>query len=128
MYCIENVNCICLECIANSKAAEKFDGEFIQHSDAEVSDKSKIEELFKRTPGYVSWQGEHWLTCYDDYCAFISDVGTAELEKMGIADEVFAEYDAKYEFDNAREYLKKLRRYGCIFVSLSTLWQISSSD
>lgn len=104
MYYIENVNCICLECIANSKADEKFDGEFIQHSDAEVSDKSKIEELFKRTPGYVIWQGEHWLTCCDDYCAFISDVGTAELEKMGIADEVFAEYDAKYEFDNAREY------------------------
>ncbi|MCI6277214.1 MAG: CbrC family protein [Clostridium sp.] len=25
MYCIENVNCICLECIANSKAAEKFE-------------------------------------------------------------------------------------------------------
>lgn len=63
--------------------------------------------MFKRTPGYASWQGEYWQACCNDYCAFIGDVGTEELERMGIADEVFAEYDARDEFDNAREYLEK---------------------
>lgn len=53
-----------------------------------VSDPQKTEELFKRTPGYASWQGEYWLACCNDYCAFIGDVGTEELERMGIADEV----------------------------------------
>lgn len=108
MYCVDDVHCICLECISEGKAAEKFNGEFIQDAESNlVSDPQKTDELFKRTPGYVSWQGEHWLACCNDYCAFIGDVGTKELEQMGIADEVFAEYDARDEFENAREYLEK---------------------
>lgn len=108
MYCKEDVHCICLECISDGKAAEKFSGSFIQDAESGlVSDPRKTEELFKRTPGYVSWQGEYWLTCCDDYCAFIGDVGTKELEQMGIADEVFAEYDARGEVDDARKHLTK---------------------
>jgi len=108
MYCIDDVHCICLECISDGKAAEKLRGGFIQDAESGlVSDPQKTEELFKRIPGYASWQGEYWLACCNDYCAFIGDVGTEELERMGIADEVFAEYDARDEFDNAREYLEK---------------------
>ena len=44
------------------KAAEKFEGVFIQDAESGlVSDPQKTEELFKRTPGYASWQGEYWL-------------------------------------------------------------------
>lgn len=108
MYCAESIECICLECILNGKAAEKFDGQFIQDAEInKVSDQEKIEELFKRTPGYTSWQGEYWLACCNDFCAFIGDVGTKELEEMGIADEVFVEYDALGEYENVREYLEK---------------------
>ncbi len=106
MYCMEEVECICLECIANGEAAKKFDGEFVQDAE-EVSDDTKREELFCRTPGYLSWQGEYWLACCDDYCAFIGDVGTKELEEMGIADEVFAEFEASGGFGWARENLCK---------------------
>lgn len=106
MYCIENIECLCLECINNGKAAKKFNGQFIQDA-ADVSDQNKKDELFKRTPGYVSWQGEYWLACCDDYCAFIGSVGTKELEEMQIVDEVFNEYDALDEYTNAREYLTK---------------------
>jgi len=106
MYCRDHVDCICLLCVANGRATEKFDGTFIQ--DAEnVSEQSKKDELFNHTPGYVSWQGEYWLACCDDYCAFIGDVGTTELEDMGIADGVFAEYDARNEYEDIREYLVK---------------------
>lgn len=108
MYCEKDVDCICPECVANGKAAEKFNGEFI--SDAEISkvdEQAKVDELFKRTPGYISWQGENWLACCNDFCACIGDVGTKELEEMGIADEVFAEYDKLNEYENAREYLVK---------------------
>lgn len=106
MYCSDDVDCICLTCIANGKAAQKFDGEFVQDAE-EVSNRAKRDELFKRTPGYVSWQGEYWLACCDDYCAFLGDVGTKELEEMGIADEVFEEYDARCEYEDARLYLEK---------------------
>jgi uncharacterized protein CbrC (UPF0167 family) len=102
------VDCLCLECIANGTAAEKFDGIFIQRAEKnKVDDPAKIDELFKRTPGYVSWQGEHWLACCNDFCAFIGDVGTKELEELGIADDVFEEYDALDEYEDAREYLEK---------------------
>lgn len=105
MYAVEDVECICPNCIKDGSAAAKFDGEFVQDADGEVSDQAKRHELFCCTPGYISWQGELWLTCCDDYCEFLGGVGTAELEKMGIADEVFAEYDAKGEYQGAREFL-----------------------
>lgn len=108
IYTTADVDCICPECVANGKASEKFDGSYIQDAEVEkVSDDAKHKELFCRTPGYESWQGEYWLACCDDFCAYIGDVGTKELEEMGIADEVFAEYDARNEYEDARSYLHK---------------------
>lgn len=107
MYCKANVDCICLNCVENGKAAEKFNGDFIQDSEGQISDQNKTNELYKRTPGYISWQGEYWLTCCDDYCAYIETVGTRELEKMGISEEVFAEYEEKDAYGNIRDYLEK---------------------
>ena len=107
-YCVENVENLCPLCISNGEAATKYDATFIQ--DAEWNgepDKEKDEELFCRTPGYISWQGEYWLSCCDDYCAYLGTVGTRELKAMDIADEVFEEYAARNEFEDAREYLVK---------------------
>ena len=107
-YCIENVENLCPLCISNGEAARKYDATFIQ--DAEWNgepDKEKDEELFCRTPGYISWQGEYWLSCCDDYCAYLGTVGTRELKAMDIADEVFEEYAARNEFEDVREYLVK---------------------
>ena len=92
-------------------AAAKFDAGFIQDADplppGAADAKSKTEELFKRTPGYFSWQGEHWLACCGDYCEFLGDVGTKELQDLGIAEEVFADYALCGEFavDDVRNYL-----------------------
>ena len=91
MYCCENIDCICMECVANGKAAEKYDGEFIQDAE-KISDEKKRDELFLQTPGYCSWQGEYWLACCDDYCAYLGTVGIKELEDLGIKEEVLREY------------------------------------
>lgn len=107
MYCVADIDCICLDCVASGKAAEKFSGDFIQDVEETVSDSNKTEELYKRTPGYISWQGEYWLTCCNDYCSYIETVGTSELEKMGIAEQVFAEYEEKNEYEDVRKYLVK---------------------
>lgn len=102
VYSVEDVNYLCPHCIASGAAAAKFDAGFIQDADplpdGAADAQAKTEELFKRTPGYFSWQGEHWLACCDDYCEFLGDVGTKELEEMGIADKVFAEYALRGEF------------------------------
>jgi len=95
MYCKGEINCICLECVKNGSAAEKFDGEFIQDAE-KINDLEKTKELYCRTPGYISWQGEYWLACCDDYCEFIGDVGTEELENLGVVEDVFAEYNEKF--------------------------------
>lgn len=94
MYCQEYVDCICLNCVADGSAAKKFNGSFIQDAE-EINNPEAIEELNSRTPGYLSWQGEYWLACCNDYCEFIGDVGTKELNEMGIAEEVFNEYFEK---------------------------------
>jgi uncharacterized protein CbrC (UPF0167 family) len=109
MYCEEDVDCLCPDCIANGTAAEKFDGTFSQDVEELVDDQTKTDELFKRTPGYVSWQGEYWLTHCNDYCAFIGDVGVKELADMGIAEEVFADYAKMVRFDieHVKKYLTK---------------------
>jgi uncharacterized protein CbrC (UPF0167 family) len=67
------------------------------------------DELFKRTPGFVTWQGEHWLAHCGDYCAFIAYVSAKELNEMGIAEDVLADYAETdgYEADFVREYLEK---------------------
>ena len=106
MYTREDVDCICMECVASGAAAEKFDGEFIQDADPVDNDEAR-EELFCRTPGYVSWQGENWAACCNDYCEYIGAVGTEELEELGIADEFFEEDGSFDGWDYAREFLTK---------------------
>ena len=107
-YCVENVENLCPLCISNGEAARKYDATFIQDAEWKgETDKEKDEELFCRTPGYMSWQGEYWLSCCDDYCVYLGTVGTRELKAMDIADEVFEEYEARNEFEDVREYLVK---------------------
>ena len=111
IYCTANVKYLCPHCIASGAAAAKFNASFIQDADPlppSTSDaQAKTEELFKRTPGYFSWQGERWLVCCDDYCEFLGDVGTKELRDLGIAEEVFADYALRGEFavEDVRDYL-----------------------
>jgi len=107
MYGMRDVNCVCLDCVADGSAAEKFHGEFIQEVEEEVGDEETTHELTCCTPGYNSWQGEYWLTCCNDYCAYIGRVGTEELEEMDIADEVFAEYEERGEYEDVREVLER---------------------
>ncbi|MBR6383285.1 MAG: CbrC family protein [Lachnospiraceae bacterium] len=106
MYTSEEIDCICLKCVSNGEASKKFDGEFVQDAE-KISDKDKIDELFRRTPGYISWQGEHWLACCDDYCEYIGTVGISELNEMNISEEVFKEFDNSGLSSDFCESLKK---------------------
>jgi uncharacterized protein len=86
-YAIETLVAICPWCIADGSAAQKFDAEFIQDIEPPDGDFQKphtlnqsiVDELSYRTPGYVSWQGEYWLTHCDDGCEFHGDVQQNEL-------------------------------------------------
>ena len=108
VYCIANISCLCLNCIHDGSAAKKFDAEFVDGAE-KVDDPEKRDELFHRTPGYYSWQGEHWLACCNDYCEYLGGVGTEELDDLCITEEVIEEFSKTCLFptENIREDLAK---------------------
>ncbi len=93
MYSEQEVRYICVDCVASGKATATFDGTFVQDAEGGVSDPDLIDELFSRTPGYSSWQGEYWRSCCGDFCAYLGNVGEEELDEMGILDEVYENYE-----------------------------------
>ena len=107
-YSIEEIEHLCPTCIANGLAAKKFDAEFVQDAECQGEfDPEKDQLLFCQTPGYSSWQGENWLSCCQDYCAYLGTVGTRELKDMGIAEQVLADYEERGEYQDIEEYLVK---------------------
>ena len=108
-YSRTRVECLCPECIASGAAAEKFSGEFQDCASTDkVSDPEKVRELTERTPGYHGWQQEYWLAHCDDFCAFIGYVGWAEIEQMGIAEEIERNYDPElcgFPLSDIKEYM-----------------------
>lgn len=91
-YCVEEVEHLCPHCIASGAAADKYNGEF-QDSESvdQVDGPDKLDELVHRTPGYCGWQQEYWRAHCGDFCAFVGYVGYAELEQLGVLDEVLAD-------------------------------------
>lgn len=88
---------LCPWCIANGSAATKFDASF--NDDQPLLQKGIAEpivsEVAYRTPGYVSWQQESWLSHCNDACEFhgdasVTEVATASAETKK---EWFAEYN-----------------------------------
>ena len=75
---------LCLWCIADGSAHKKFDVEFSDPSplhDAGV-DESIVAEVTTRTPGFVSWQQEIWLTHCNDACVFLGDATIKNVKNM----------------------------------------------
>ena len=79
-YCEKAIDNLCPWCIADGKASEMFEASFSQ----DVSRDQPIaveasEQVYARTPGYISWQGENWLGHCNDACAFIEYVGFDDI-------------------------------------------------
>lgn len=82
-YSVEDVENICPWCIANGDAATKYDGEFQDIAQCEDVDRQEyIDELVHRTPGYIGWQQEEWLSHCGNFCAFIEYVGWSEIAHL----------------------------------------------
>ena len=117
-YSMEEPEYICPWCIADGSAANKYDGEFNDaigietpfgyETDNEVkrSFDSKILAVVQRTPSYVSWQQEVWLSHCNEPCAFIGYADTetiqpilteleADIENAGYGREVVLQHLSK---------------------------------
>jgi uncharacterized protein CbrC (UPF0167 family) len=89
VYALEEyVDCICPWCIADGSAHNQLGAEFTDRALIgggtweEVSEEI-IAEIAYRTPGFVGWQQEHWVTCCGDGAAFLGAVGYQELKEFG---------------------------------------------
>jgi uncharacterized protein CbrC (UPF0167 family) len=75
---------LCPWCIANGEASRRFDASFadsVPLIQAGVP-ASVVEEVNKRTPAYVSWQQQEWLSHCGDACAFHGDASREDLERI----------------------------------------------
>ncbi|GLX67540.1 CbrC family protein [Paenibacillus glycanilyticus] len=82
-YSLEDVEGICPWCISDGSAAKMYDGEFQDPANCDEVEKEKyIDELMHRTPGYVSWQQEYWLSHCGDFCAIVQYVGWEQIKHL----------------------------------------------
>jgi uncharacterized protein CbrC (UPF0167 family) len=82
-YSKKEIKNICPWCIANGKAATKYKGEFQDMALCEkVERKEYIDELLHRTPGYIGWKQEQWLSHCGDFCAFVGYIGGQEIIQL----------------------------------------------
>lgn len=72
---------ICPWCIADGSAAKKLDATFCSDIDGEIAAEI-VDEVIRRTPGYISWQGEQWQTHCGDACEFHGDVSKSEMNNL----------------------------------------------
>lgn len=114
-YSVEEIDCLCPECIADGSAADKFEGEFQDEcsvDEIQDSEGEKLDVLIHKTPGYNGWQQEYWRAHCNDYCAFLGYVGAQELEEWGIMDEVL---DDDAWDDEQKEMIRKYMQNGGSF-------------
>ena len=101
---------ICPWCIENGKVAEMFDGVFNDYDGIEnyknIDNKELLLEVSKRTPSYISWQQEVWLTHCNEPCKLISYADTKTIEPL--MDELIDDIENNdYETEMVKEYLSK---------------------
>ena len=82
-YSLETPAYICPWCIQNGAAGTQYDGEFndyagidgVSANPAETREngltREMLVEVSQKTPGYISWQQEVWLSHCNEPCAFI---------------------------------------------------------
>lgn len=106
-YSAYDVDDICPWCIKSGRAASKYDGEFQDSATCEdVESTEYLDELVHRTPSYIGWQQEVWLSHCGDFCAFEKYVNWKEIED--IVDEL--EEDLKVierDYGLTREEIKR---------------------
>ncbi len=75
---------LCPWCIADGTAHKKFDVEFCDSYPLQNAgiNESIIAQVTSRTPGYISWQQEEWLSHCDDACAFLGDATSETIRNM----------------------------------------------
>ena len=88
VYSVEELDSqLCPWCVADGSAARRFNAEFVDAMTFDQSDLDPaiIEEVTRRTPSYVAWQQEQWLTHCSDACEYHGYPSPTELNAASSA-------------------------------------------
>jgi uncharacterized protein CbrC (UPF0167 family) len=109
-YAIDEVEYICPWCIADGTAASVFDGEFSDYVGIDgipyepgspvTVDEAEATEVATRTPSYTSWQQEQWRSHCGRPCAFLGDIGAADLPKYMVEPDFAADVNGGLGWDH----------------------------
>jgi uncharacterized protein CbrC (UPF0167 family) len=117
-YCEADLEVICPWCIADGRAHEKFDVEFVDR-DA-IGDYGKwgkvtdaiADTVAHRTPGFSGWQQERWWVCCNDAAMFLGPAGKDELLAHGSEAVEAIRVESGFEGKEWRGYLSALSKDG----------------
>lgn len=90
IYCKDNILHVCPWCIHSGEATRKWDASFNDaHSIPKNVPKQIIDTVCNRTPGFESWQTNHWLFSETDAMMFVGEIDgvtlLAEADDLKIA-------------------------------------------
>jgi uncharacterized protein CbrC (UPF0167 family) len=93
-YSVDEPAYICPWCIADGSAAREYEGEFNDAGGVErpleydsnkavkASFDTQVIEIAERTPSYVSWQQEVWLSHCNEPCAFMDYADSKAIQPI----------------------------------------------
>ena len=115
VYALEELaEALCPWCIADGTAAARFDAEFTDVGFGVRADvpRTVIEEVSRRTPGFVGWQQEYWLYHCRDATAFTGPAGHADVAAVPEAIRALEDEarNAGRSVAEAKDYIESLRR------------------
>ena len=109
MYCGEDVDLLCPQCIISGEASKKYNGFFndVEFADC-IDNQPAKEELAKRTPTLNTWQDVQWVDCCNDYCRFVKYLAPEDFENQ----EIFLSVQQTYKgesvpFENLKTVCEK---------------------
>ena len=117
VYAVEELDdALCPWCIADGTAAARYDAELTDVGWGVPDDvpASVTDEIAHRTPGFHSWQQDHWLYHCGDGCAFLGAAGRSELEEHADALAALRREAASFGWDDHQitAYLASLTKGG----------------
>lgn len=113
----------CPWCIADGSASRlglTFNTPYIDESSPNTSQLSREDrDLFEsRTPGFISWQGNLWLSCCGRACVYLGEADSADIlgRWASVVPTLFESMD--HDLDEQREIVADIRRGGpiCAYV------------
>jgi uncharacterized protein CbrC (UPF0167 family) len=119
VYCEGDEPRICPWCIIEGSAARDAGCTFndtgvIAHHPGDDRDPppDEMEQVAERTPGFNSWQGNHWFACCGHAAVFLGEADEADLRGRwaGAVPTILA--SGKGAFDDAEELIAGLERGG----------------